>query len=359
MRRVAPEIMATIGPTLETAEHVRAAIEAGASWFRLPCGYRQRPHLQHARLIRQAAAQCGAEVRLLVDLPSSRPRTGKMEDLRLEIRARVRFFDPRRGMPPQTAGMANVPLPGLDGLAGKISRGQRIWFCDGRLEFVAEALQDHGLVACFERGEIPLKSFNSICLPDSDGAFTLVTPEDSDLLRAAFRSRLGAGLGGFFAGLVGRGHRGGPQRVRKCSLDSARVMAKIETAAAVREINSILPLVDAIMVARGDLGPVVEFVGLPEAQEKLVAAGRRGQNRRRRHPDPRSLRRSGRAAALRVVGLIPAGPSGSRRDHVGEGDGVQPAADRGHPFCPQGAALRDPASDRRAGAACLRAWRRR
>ena len=48
-----PEIMVTIGPTLETPDDVLRAIEAGARWFRLPCGYRQRPHLQNAQTIRR------------------------------------------------------------------------------------------------------------------------------------------------------------------------------------------------------------------------------------------------------------------------------------------------------------------
>ena len=37
-----PEVMATVGPTMEKEKDLRQAIQMGASWFRLPCGYRQR-----------------------------------------------------------------------------------------------------------------------------------------------------------------------------------------------------------------------------------------------------------------------------------------------------------------------------
>jgi hypothetical protein len=47
-----PEIMVTIGPTLEKPDDLRRAIDAGARWFRLPCGYRQRPHLANAQCVR-------------------------------------------------------------------------------------------------------------------------------------------------------------------------------------------------------------------------------------------------------------------------------------------------------------------
>ena len=75
-----PEIMATIGPTLEKLEDLRRAIEAGARWVRLPCGYRQRPHVENARAARAAAIETGPPIQLLLDLPSSRPRTGTMQD---------------------------------------------------------------------------------------------------------------------------------------------------------------------------------------------------------------------------------------------------------------------------------------
>ena len=140
-----PEIMATIGPTLEKPEDLRRAVEAGARWFRLPCGYRQRPHVENARDIRAVAAEVDVPVRLLLDLPSSRPRTGAMKDLQLEVGARILLWDSQRqAEPPVEAGAASVPLPQLHGLFDKIAPGHRIWFCDGRLEFVVEEVRDDG-----------------------------------------------------------------------------------------------------------------------------------------------------------------------------------------------------------------------
>ena len=91
-----PEIMATIGPTLEKPEDLRRAVEAGARWFRLHCGYRQRPHVENARDIRAIAAEVDVPVRLLLDLPSSRQRTGTMKDLQ----AGGRGPDPLMGFQP-------------------------------------------------------------------------------------------------------------------------------------------------------------------------------------------------------------------------------------------------------------------
>ncbi len=272
----APEIMATIGPTLETPEDLCRAVEAGARWFRLPCGYRQRPHVQNARDVRRVAEETGVALQLLLDLPSSRPRTGKMEELRLEIGARVLFWDPDHGdSPPDEAGVVLVPLPGLEGLLGKIRGGNRVWFCDGRLQFIADEVRSDALFAHLDRGLIPFKTSNSIYLPDSPSPFTMITAED----RALLQSFTAAGLlpDWVALSLVGsaRDVEDGRAELRNLLAREVLVMAKIETAEAWKDIDSILKVSDAIMVARGDLGPAVEFIHLPEAQEELVAAARR------------------------------------------------------------------------------------
>jgi pyruvate kinase len=134
--------MATIGPTLEKTADVRLAIEAGARWFRLPCGYRQRPHLQNALAVRNASAQAGIPVELLLDLPSSRPRTGTMAEARLNAGDRVVFWDSEgaRAAPLHSGALA-VPLPGLREFIDKLAPGQSMWFCDGRLNFVIECVE--------------------------------------------------------------------------------------------------------------------------------------------------------------------------------------------------------------------------
>jgi pyruvate kinase/thymidylate kinase len=274
--RCVPEIMVTIGPTLETPEDILRAIEAGARWFRLPCGYRQRPHAQNAQCIRKAAAESGLPVQLLIDLPSSRPRTGKMDDLRLEIGARVKFWDPNHAAKSEKeAGIANIPLPGLCELLGKIACDNRIWFCDGRLEFLAEEIRDNEVLARLDRGLIPLKASNSIYLPDSSSPFTMITADDCVLLESIAAADLVPDWVAFSMVSEAEDVELGRKELLKHFSDKVRVMAKIETAGAMENMDSIVAAADGIMVARGDLGPAVEFIRLPEAQEELVAAARR------------------------------------------------------------------------------------
>jgi len=271
-----PDIMATLGPTLEKQEDLRQAIEAGVRWVRLPCGYRQRPHLENARSARAAATQAGLPVELLLDLPSSRPRTGTMQDLQLAIGDAVLFWDPEAAaQAPLKNGAWPVPLPGLRELAGKLAPNQHMWFCDGRLDFVVDELLDGLAAAHLVDGTIPLKSSNSLFLPDGLGGFAPVTAPDRELMNQF-------ALAGLMPDWVALSLIASPQDVcqgraeaRKHLGQDVRVMAKFETAAAVECAEAIIAVADGVMVARGDLALAVGCTRLPEIQEQLVGAARR------------------------------------------------------------------------------------
>jgi pyruvate kinase len=272
-----PEIIVTIGPTLEKPADLRRAIEAGARWFRLPCGYRQRPHLENARCVRAAAVECGVRVQLLLDLPSSRPRTGDMEELRLEVGAAATFWDPESAAsPPSGVDGAAVPLPGLRRLVGQVARGHRLWFCDGQLEFLVADVGADKVVAHLVRGRTPLKASNSLYLPDAPAPFMMLTPEDDRLLSAFAQQDLVPDWISLSLVSSAEDVRIGREELRRHFGPARfRTMAKIETAPAVEGIEAILQEADAIMVARGDLAPAVGFIRLPETQQRLIEAAKR------------------------------------------------------------------------------------
>ncbi len=271
-----PAIMATIGPTLEETADVRLAIEAGARWFRLPCGYRQRPHLQNALAVRNASAQAGIAVNLLLDLPSSRPRTGSMAEARLSVGDLVRFWDSEiDGVAPGGSGFLPVPLPGLREFIDRLAPGQSMWFCDGRLDFVIERVVEDHVTARLASGGVPLKSSNSLFLPETPGAFSPITPADAKLLQSFLEAKE-------VPDWVALSLIAAPEDVREAAAQihrrmggDVRIMAKFETAAAVACAEEIIQEADGIMVARGDLGLAVGYGRLPGVQEDLAEAGRR------------------------------------------------------------------------------------
>jgi pyruvate kinase len=268
--------MATLGPTLEKQDDLVQAIEAGVRWVRLPCGYRQRPHVENARVARAAAKQAGLPIHLLLDLPSSRPRTGTMQDLNLAVGDTVLFWDPEvTTETPHKNGARPVPLPGLRELAARLAPTQRILFCDGRLTFVVDKLHDTFVAAHLAEGTIPLKSSNSLFLPDSSSGFTAITPLDRDLLKEFAAARLMPDWVALSLIASAQDVREGRAEARHLLGEDVRVMAKFETVAAVECADQIIDVSDGVMVARGDLGQAVGYARLPEVQEQLVVAARR------------------------------------------------------------------------------------
>jgi pyruvate kinase len=268
--------MATLGPTLEKQEDLRQAIEAGVRWIRLPCGYRQRPHVHNTRTAQAAATQAGQSIQVLLDLPSSRPRTGTMQDLSLAIGDTVLFWDPDyTAETPEKNGAWPVPLPGLREMVDKLGPNQRMWFCDGRLNFVVDGLTNGFVAAHLVEGAIPLKSSNSLFLPDSASGFAAFTPPDRDLLREFAAAKITPDW--VALSLIASPQDVVEGRAEACKHLGAktRVMAKFETVAAVECAAAIIDAADGIMVARGDLGLAVGYAKLPEVQERLVEAARR------------------------------------------------------------------------------------
>jgi pyruvate kinase len=271
-----PEIMATVGPTLEKGADLLSAIRAGARWFRLPCGYRERPHVQNALAVRKASAEAGIPVRLLLDLPSSRPRTGNMPEARLKAGDRVIFWDSACGpSAPAGVGSLAVPLPGLGDFVHKLMPGHSMWFCDGRLSFVVEDLNGQHVLARLQSGEVPLKSSNSLFLPETRGAFTAITSADRRLFTELTAADLCPDWIALSLIASPEDVQSAREQIHALLAPDIRIMAKFETSAAVDCLDGIVEIADGIMVARGDLGLAVGYGRLAGVQEDLVEAARR------------------------------------------------------------------------------------
>jgi pyruvate kinase len=261
---------------MEKEDDIRQAIEAGVRWVRLPCGYRQRPHVKNAQSALAAAKQAGQPIQLLLDLPSSRPRTGVMEDLNLALGDKVVFWDSEADThSPVKNGAQPVPLPGLRELAGKIIPSHRILFCDGRLTFVVDELQNGFVKAHLAEGTTTLKSSNALFLPDSWSGFTAITPPDHALLNEFAAAGLSPDWIALSLISSPQDVSEGRADVRKIFGGEIRIMAKFETIAAVECAEAIIEISDGVMVARGDLGQAVGYARLPGVQEQIVAAARR------------------------------------------------------------------------------------
>ncbi|MDP1525681.1 MAG: pyruvate kinase [Rhodocyclaceae bacterium] len=259
------DVMATIGPTLETAEGIALAIDAGAGWFRFPTGYRNRDHIAHALLVREVAESKGTDVKILFDLPSERLRLGRISPREVAPGVELSFFDSDG----ECSG-DHVGVPGLNKLQGAVTPGHRVLALDGRIVLRVLDFSSGLMRTVVERGSGRLQTSNSVVFPDSSADFSLFESADVELLRKAEA----AGLVPDWIALsmvtsVGQ-FNSAVAALREFLPNSVRFMAKLETREIILNSLGIVQASDGIMVARGDLGLVVEPEDMPQIQERLV-----------------------------------------------------------------------------------------
>jgi pyruvate kinase len=251
-------VVASMGRTLYGEERLRQAVDAGAAAFRLPLGLLDRDLL--ADFI--AARAAGAPV--LLDLPASRPRVGEMAPSLLAPGDRVLLKD-TTSADSQTV----VPLPGLARVVDHVAPGHRIFFRDGRHQFVVRERRDDNafIVECLAASGL-LETSHGCSFPDSPVAWDPLRVEDHQLFaRFAAEGLRPDGVLVSFA-------------VSPAQLETVRdalagfwpgndiaVFAKIETSAALDGLPALLEAADGLLLGRGDLGLAVPPEYLPRIQE--------------------------------------------------------------------------------------------
>ena len=131
------------------------------------------------------------------------------------------------------------------------------------------------MLARLNRGTILLEILELDLLARQRQPFTMVTEDDLALLDRFAEAGIVPDWVALSLISTPEDVVAGREQIDRCLGKRVRVMAKIETQAAVDRVESILEVADGTMVARGDLGPAVRFVGLPEAEARIVAAARR------------------------------------------------------------------------------------
>lgn len=154
----------------------------------------------------------------------------------------------------------------------EIERGHTVVAGDNDVYMRVERKRAGGLVICRAEHRGTVKTGKHISLPDVVGGRMLAGPLDVDEDRAALEH-------GFDVDLVAQSFVQGPDDVRdlvrlmeNSPLGRKPIIAKVESPAAVKNIDSILAEEDVfgIMVARGDLGVLVDYDRIPRIQKELI-----------------------------------------------------------------------------------------
>jgi pyruvate kinase len=258
------KIVCTIGPATESSEKLRAIIKAGADVLRLNYSHgTPEEHNARAQTIRGVAAELGKPVAILQDLPGPKIRLGAFRGGSIELSTGGLFIlTTERVEGDQRRASVNYPK-----LATEVRRGQTILLADGNVELKIESVSKSDIHCRIISGGV-LSTHKGVNVPRGALSIGAFTQQDRKLLLAGLETGVDMSALSFVRSSA---DIASARRFLKSHKTNIPLMAKIEKPEAVDAIDEVISAVDAVMVARGDLGVEIPAADVPIVQKDIIA----------------------------------------------------------------------------------------
>ena len=258
------KILATLGPASSDPKMIRRLMLAGADAFRINMSHgNQKQKTKLVEAIRALEKEFGRPSTILFDLQGPKLRVGQFKDGRTTLEKGKRFIFDRE----EKLGDSNrVQLPHPE-LFESVKRGTSILIDDGKVRLTVLEADADRIVSEVKVGG-PVSDNKGVNVPDVLVPIPALTDKDRDDLHFALDQR---------ADWIALSFVQRPEDVaeaRSLIGERASLLAKIEKPAAIEQLNDIIALADAVMVARGDLGVELPPEQVPPLQKKIVATAR-------------------------------------------------------------------------------------
>jgi pyruvate kinase len=261
MRRA--KIVCTLGP----AEKVRELIAAGMNMARLNLSHGGYPeHQSRLDRVREAAAEAGVPIAILVDLQGPKIRLARFKDGPHDLARGDAFIITTDDVEGTKERVGTT----YKGLTGDCKPGDRILIDDGKVTVEVTKVSGNDVITTvIEPGTV--SNNKGINLPGVAVSVPALSEKDIDDLR------WGLNAGADFIALSFVRNAEDIKDVHRIMDEEGiriPVIAKIEKPQAVENLVSIVDAFDGIMVARGDLGVELPIEDVPLVQKRCVELAR-------------------------------------------------------------------------------------
>ena len=262
MRRT--KIVCTVGPSTESLETLRDIIRAGVDVFRLNYSHETpEKHRAVAGRIRTAAREVGRPVAVLQDLPGPKIRLGSIAAGGITLRAGDAFTLTTK----KVEGDQQRAWVDYAKLVGEVHAGQTLLLADGSVELKIQSVTKEG-VHCRVLNGGQLTSRKGVTVPRGALSVSAFTAQDRRHLLCGLEVGVDITALSFVRSAAD---------IKAARSFLARhkathpLMAKIEKPEALDNLDEIIASVDAVMVARGDLGVEIPAAEVPLVQKDIIA----------------------------------------------------------------------------------------
>jgi pyruvate kinase len=255
------KIIATIGPASDSEPMLKGLMAAGMDVARLGLAHDSLDSaLERYRRVRHVAEGFEHPVGVLVDLPGPKVRSGTLPESGVElVEGAVWRLAPGTG--PGGDGVIEVDY---EALLTDVHPGDPLAFGDGAVTVEVEGVAGDHLVARVVHGGV-IRGRPGVHIPSDRLRITTPTPDDLRLADAFVE----AGVDMVALSFVRSAHD-----VRRLGVEphprGPLVVAKIETRAAVDNLDGIIEASGGVMVARGDLGAECPIEEVPHLQKRII-----------------------------------------------------------------------------------------
>lgn len=220
----------------------------------------------YVHAVRSAAHSARRSVAVMVDLPGPKIRLGDLDGGAATLETGSRFV---LRAAPGADGHAAVGNPdgaavSTVGLAAQLQEGDRVLLADGAVELRVTGISGSEVDTEVVHGGT-VRSRSGVNIPSQRLTSDGLTDEDRAAIPRALELR---------ADLIAQSFVSSADEVKALRAllpaDGPRLVAKIETRAAVEDFDAIATEADGIMVARGDLGVDIPFEEVPMIQKDLI-----------------------------------------------------------------------------------------
>jgi pyruvate kinase len=257
-------IIATLGPASNNYTALRKMVRAGLDVVRLNFSHgTPQQHRKSIELVRGINKKYRRAIRIMQDLEGFRIRVGHFdgESTRvLKNHAVVWLTNDLQARGPKT-----IPFDYAGNLR-RIKPGQMIYIDDGNLALRAESVHAGSIRATVIEGGI-LKERKGINMPGASLAFQGMTEKDKRDIQFGIQQKVDYIALSFVRDADDVREA---MEIVKPKLPRCRIVAKVESRTAIRNIDEIIAAADGIMIARGDMGVAIPIYEVPVVQKQII-----------------------------------------------------------------------------------------
>lgn len=263
------KIVVTLGPSLDDPEMLRRVILAGADVFRANFSHGAvEMHEQRIQRVRELAAEYGKIVAILADLQGPKIRIARFKNKKIQLQEGQAFIlDTHLGNEEGTEQAVSLDYKDLP---RDVHTGDTLLLDDGRIVLQVEQIENDRIhCKVVVGGELS----NNKGINRLGGGLSAAALTDKDRADIKEAVRLEAD----FIAISFPRNAADVKEARallKKAHGNANIIAKIERAEAITNLEEIIRASDGVMVARGDLGVELGDAELPGVQKRIIRLAR-------------------------------------------------------------------------------------